>query len=332
MANPEHLQILKQGVEVWNAWRGKNPDIIPDLTEVRLSDTRFGVRTPIEQTEQADLRSINLSKALLYRSVLRGADLRGAALRGAYLKEADFRRADLRGADLTRAALNQANLTLANLSEANLAGAMFWETVLARVNLSGALGLESCRHGGPSIIDHRTIRRSGPLPLPFLRGVGLPDELIALMTSLRWHAQFHSCFISYSSQDQDFAEQLHANLQDRGVRCWFAPENLKIGDRFRDRIDESIRLHDKLLLILSESSVSSQWVGDEVEAAFERERGESRTVLFPIRIDDAVIGSDKAWAAVIRRTRHVGDFTHWKDRDFYREAFDRLLRDLKAEA
>ena len=85
-----------------------------------------------------------------------------------------------------------------------------------------------------------------------------------------------------------------------------------------------------MLLILSENSVLSQWVGDETEAAFERERREGRTVLFPIRIDDAVMDSDKAWAATVRRTRHVGDFTRWKDHDSYRKAFDRLLRDLKA--
>ena len=116
------------------------------------------------------------------------------------------------------------------------------------------------------------------------------------------------------------------------MRCWFAPEDLKIGDRIRDRIDESIRLHDKLLLILSENSVSSLWVGDEVEAAFERERRENRTVLFPIQIDDAVTESTTGWAAAIRRTRHVGDFTRWKEHDSYQKAFERLLRDLKAGA
>ena len=54
-------------------------------------------------------------------------------------------------------------------------------------------------------------------------------------------------------------------------------------------------------------------------------------MLFPIKIDDAVAESGKAWAAKIRRTRHVGDFTRWKDHDSYRKAFDRLLRDLRAE-
>src|SRR5213079_1416055 len=104
-----------------------------------------------------------------------------------------------------------------------------------------------------------------------------------------------------------------------------------IGDPFRQRIDESIRLHDKLLLILSEHSVNSPWVQDEVEAALERERREKRLVLFPIRIDGAVMETEQAWAASIRRTRHIGDFTRWKKHDSYRKAFERLLRDLKAE-
>ena len=105
-------------------------------------------------------------------------------------------------------------------------------------------------------------------------------QIPALVTAMQ-PIQFYSCFISYSSKDQGFADRLYADLQNKGVRCWFAPEDLKIGDRFRDRIDESIRLHDKLLLILSENSVSSQWVGDEVEAAFEREQGRPGLSSFP---------------------------------------------------
>ena len=69
--------------------------------------------------------------------------------------------------------------------------------------------------------------------------------------------EFYSCFISYSSADQAFAERLTAGLRAKGVRCWFAPEDLKIGDRFRTRIDESIRVHDKLLLVLSRHSIQS---------------------------------------------------------------------------
>jgi hypothetical protein len=31
------------------------------------------------------------------------------------------------------------------------------------------------------------------------------------------------------------------------------------------------------------------------------------------------------------RQRHAGDFRQWKQHDAYQKAFDRLLRDLKAE-
>jgi hypothetical protein len=99
------------------------------------------------------------------------------------------------------------------------------------------------------------------------------------------------------------------------------------------RIDEAIRVHDKLLLVLSRSSVESAWVEKEVETAFEKERRQgNKPVLFPIRLDDAVMQTDQAWAADVRRTRHIGDFTRWKDHDAYQQAFQRLLRDLKAGA
>ena len=106
---------------------------------------------------------------------------------------------------------------------------------------------------------------------------------------------------------------------------------MKIGEPFRPKIDEAIKLHDKLLLVLSRSSVASPWVETEVESAFERERKERRTVLFPIRLDNAVMETDEAWAAGIRRRRHIGDFSEWKNHDSYQERFARLLRDLKAE-
>ena len=57
--------------------------------------------------------------------------------------------------------------------------------------------------------------------------------------------------------------------------------------------------------LLSEASVQSRWVEREVNAAYEREARENRTVLFPIRIDDAVMNAAQPCAADIRRTRHI---------------------------
>lgn len=131
-------------------------------------------------------------------------------------------------------------------------------------------------------------------------------------------------------KDAAFASRLHAELEKNGVRCWYAPEDIKIGEEFRQTIDDAIREYDKLLLVLSERSVRSSWVQDEVEACLERERRQQRQVLFPIRLDEAVERTRQAWAAAIRRRRHIGDFTRWRDQASYDEAFQRLLRDLRA--
>ena len=199
---------------------------------------------------------------------------------------------------------------------------------------SSVKGLAAVLHTGPSTIGIDTLYKSGgKIPEIFLRGCGLPEDFITYARSLTTKAiDFYSCFISYSSKDQAFAERLYADLQNKGVRCWFAPEDMKIGDKLRPRIDESIRLHDKLLLVLSETSVTSQWVEQEVETALARERTQGGTVLFPIRLDDSVLEISGGWPALIRNTRNIGDFTRWKDQDSYQKAFERLLRDLQAEA
>ena len=88
---------------------------------------------------------------------------------------------------------------------------------------------------------------------------------------------------------------------------------MKIGAKILDTIDQAIRLRDKVLLVLSETSISSEWVEDEVTKAFaeERRRG-GITVLFPIRLDDALFGTNEAWALKLRDNRNIGDFRRWK--------------------
>ena len=282
---------------------------------------------------RANLGGINLNMANLSEADLSRASLIGANLNSANLDGANLVGANLNEANLVRANFIRANLSRMNLSRADLTDARLFETIFANVDLTDVRSLESCVHQGPSTIDHRTLARSGQLPLSFLRGCGLPDTLIDYLPSLlNRPIQHYSCFISYSSKDEALAKRLHADLQDKGVRCWFAPEDLKIGDKLRVRIDEAIRTYEKLLLLLSKHSMASTWVENEVETAFdkENERG-GKPVLFPIRLDTAVMESKIGWAAAIRRTRYVGDFSNWKNHDEYQKGLERLLRDLQIE-
>ena len=345
MANPEHLEILKRGVKAWNEWRREFPDTKPDLRGADLSKGRLRRAnfSEADLTEasliRTDLRGArfarsNLTSANLHFANLTYAELVEANLSDVNLMDANMKGAECHGSNFRRANLGGAILRGANLSKADIGEVILRSTVFGDMDLSDVMGLEVVNHRGPSVIGIDTIYRShGNIPDSFLRGAGVPQDFIVFMKSLTGQAfDFYSAFISYSTKDQRFADRLHADLQSKGVRCWLATEDLKIGDRFRQRIDESIRLHDKLLLILSEHSVGSAWVEQEMESAFEKEVRHKRDVVFPIRIDDAVMDTDAAWAASIRRTRHIGDFTRWKDHDSYQKAFERLLRDLKAES
>jgi len=83
MANEEHLKILKQGVEAWNEWREKNPQITPDLSKANLNAADLYEADLYE----ADFSKANLSKANLYEADLSGVNLSKANLYKAKLNE-----------------------------------------------------------------------------------------------------------------------------------------------------------------------------------------------------------------------------------------------------
>jgi hypothetical protein len=87
--------------------------------------------------------------------------------------------------------------------------------------------------------------------------------------------------------------------------------------------------------------MSSDWVQTEIAKARKREAQEKRQMLFPVTLvpydpvikewecSDADRGKDSAREI---REYFIPDFSNWKDHNSYRTAFDRLVKDLKAEA
>ncbi len=301
MADQPQLKRLRKGVEAWNTWRGQHPDIPLDLRGANLSNadlsnadlrgtilSKANLRGTI--LSKANLSEANLSEASLIGADLSYANLSEADLRGAELFRADLSYADLIGADLSRADLSYVNLSEANLSEANLSRAYLRRTIFGDVDLRTVRGLDTVRHGGPSTIGTDAISRSeGSIPEEFLRKAGVAESFITSAHALAQNPiEYYTCCISYASKDQEFVERLYTDLQSNSVRCWFAPEDLKIGEKFWHSIDESLRLYDKLLVVLSEHSVNSEWVEGEVMAALEKEQRHHKTALFPITLDETV--------------------------------------------
>ncbi|MGB3515027.1 MAG: pentapeptide repeat-containing protein [Elainellaceae cyanobacterium] len=62
MANEKHIEILKSGVEAWNNWRARNPEIVPDLTEIDLSEQDFSKAN----FNKVQFNGANLSGTILY--------------------------------------------------------------------------------------------------------------------------------------------------------------------------------------------------------------------------------------------------------------------------
>src|SRR6185295_17510601 len=194
----------------------------------------------------------------LVQRIYGGTGFNEAQITNIDLSYASFHHTKLHDIDLSGALLVCANFTAADLTSANFTSAELYRTVFADTNLTNAVGLETCRHIGPSFIDHRTLAKSGNLPIQFLRGCGLPDLVINHLSVLRGDPiQFYTCFLSYSSEDEAFAKRLHADLQDNGVRCWFAPHDLDLGEKIGSTIDSEIRVRDKVILILSAHSIDS---------------------------------------------------------------------------
>jgi len=279
MANPQHLAKLHEGVEVWNQWRRENPDVRPQL------------------------RAADLSRV----------DLTGACLDGAHLGEVNLFSAKLSGANLSGANLIGADLSDADLNGADLTGAWTARARFVNVDLRGVKGLEAVVHSGPSTIGIDTIYKSGgKIPRSFLRGCGVPEALIAYIPSLvaaQGGIEFHSVFISHSSEDHEFAERLCADLQANDVRCWFAPHDQHGGEALPDQMDRAIHRGIK----------------------------ESRRVLYPVSICpydeldkwqeiDPATGQD--YAREIREY-FIPDFSNWKNRYTYKRALDEVLYDLQ---
>lgn len=343
MAVQEHIDIFRQGAEDWDSWREGNPKIRPDLSGLEFVN--------------GDFSGYNLKKADLSNTEFVGCNLRNALLEGADLSAANLEASRLDGAVLMDARLINSSLEIASLQDALLIGADFFRTRLGGAYLKGATigltqlidtdlshaeGLDASRHIYPSFIGIDTLEKTaekvqqnsyrwGEIEI-FCRGAGVQDHVIEHYRSrVGARDRFFSCFISYGHKDKQFAARLHGHLQAQGIRCWLDEHDLKPGDRILDVIDKAIRLHDKILLCCSESSLESWWVKDEIRKAQDKEREEDHLIIIPLNLDGYLFEWNDGLASDLT-SRLASDFTGWEhDNAKFEEQFEQVVRALRIE-
>ncbi len=369
----------KNDIGIWNQWRRDNWGLRVNLSDADLANLNLidvdlrgtdlrGVNLSNSDLINADFVDSNLSGANLYGVYLRDANLRGANLSRTYLSnanlndsnlsDANLKQANLTDTDLSRAHLTRANLRgthliSANLSDTNLGRAELIDadlnrarcniTMFSDVDLSQVKNLDKVKHDGPSTIGIDTLYKSGGnIPEMFLRGCGVPDNLIIYAKSLvDKPIDYYSVFISYSTANEDFAELLYNTLQGAGIRCWYAPEQLLPGQRIDDGIHRGIQYWDKVLFCASKSSLTEKWWVDfEVDKAFkksrdlQRERGEQVGVLIPLNLDGHMFSEEykNHPRASQFETTLAADFVGWKnDIDKFNREVKRVIKALQTD-
>jgi hypothetical protein len=214
-------------------------------------------------------------------------------------------------------------------------------TVFASVDLSTVKGLKDVYHRGPSTIGIDTLYKSrGQIPKIFLRGCGVPDNMIAYAHSLSGEAiDFYSCFISHAHEDKAFARRVHDTLQGRGIRCWLDKHQIKPGQKIWDEVDRGIRLWDKVILCASKHSLTSWWVKDEIERAFAKERrileeqGREVLALIPLNLDGYLLS--KEYTSPYKDqilSRHATPFVGWEhDNSIFEAQIEQVIAALRPD-
>jgi hypothetical protein len=141
--------------------------------------------------------------------------------------------------------------------------------------------------------------------------------------------QISPLFISYSHVDGEFVNKLGVCLDNLDIQYWHDIYDLKAG-RMEKQIDRAIRHNPTVLLVLSEHSLSSDWVEHEVRTARGLEKDIERDVLCPIALDDS--WKDSRWPKrVMERIMeyNILEFSEWEDESKFDGMFRKLIDGLE---
>jgi hypothetical protein len=144
------------------------------------------------------------------------------------------------------------------------------------------------------------------------------DAVVAKEVRRTEHAQERIAFISHSTKDKAFVRRLAADLVASGIKVWIDEQRILVGDSVPEKIAQGLAESDFFLVVVTQSSVNSQWVKKELSSALVHEIERRKVTVMPLKLDDAPMPDsihDKLYA----------DFSH-----SYEDGLEKLLRSIKA--
>lgn len=125
----------------------------------------------------------------------------------------------------------------------------------------------------------------------------------------------YDIFISYASEDADFASELASDLENEGFKVWWDID-IPTGRNFYDVIEEALKKSKSVVVLWSTHSIESDWV--QLEAG----EGQAKKRLVPVRIEEVEI-------PFAFKNIQTADLMYW-NRDHNHPDFRRLVDDINS--
>jgi hypothetical protein len=120
-----------------------------------------------------------------------------------------------------------------------------------------------------------------------------PEHCAVLRVQVLEDPMADHIFISHSTKDDPFVAQLRQVLELRGLTVWVASRSLRGGDRVTPEIERAISQARAVLVVVSQHSLNSEWVHDEVEYALrvQKKRGVEGFPIIPLLLPGMTTGA-----------------------------------------
>ena len=129
----------------------------------------------------------------------------------------------------------------------------------------------------------------------------------------------YDVFISYSSKNSTAAIAICHLLEDSGVRCWMAPRDIPLGEKYATVITKAIKGCKAVVLVFSEQSAISPWVESEINIAFSQHKP-----IFPYKIDSVKLEEHDEFYLMLNSRHWIDSYPDYRTR--FHELVDAVCR------